>query len=160
VRRWGGRVAVAFALWLVVAVAAWVLGNEPQPGLLALYVAVGAALLWLYLDVSAGSQLARWPGSREEPVRAPGEDPRWGQLRRVLAQHLDSHEVSDVLQRRLGQLADQRLMVHHGVTRDADPARAATLLGADLVSVIDAAPPYPRLTPDQISRLLQRIEDL
>ncbi len=159
-RRWTARVAVTFALWLVVAVAAWILGNQPRPGLLALYLAVGAGLLWLFLDVSADTETARWPGAREEPVREPGEDPRLGQLRRVVGQHLDAREIGDALHRRLGELADQRLMARHGITRDGDPDRAADLLGDDLVAVIDAQSPYPRLSPARISALLQRIEDL
>lgn len=157
---WAGRVAVTFVVWLGVAVAAWVLGNQPRPGLLALYVGVGAAVLWLFLDVSADAEPSPWPGAREEPVRVPGEDARLDQLRRVLGQHLDSREVGDALHRRLGELADQRLMARHGITRAADPARATELLGDELTSFVSATPPYPRLTPAGIDRLLRRIEDL
>ncbi len=159
-RRWTGRIAVTFALWVVVAVAAWILGNQPRPGLLALYLALGAALVWLFLDVSADTETTRWPGAREEPVRDRAEDPRLGQLRRVIDQHLDAREVGDGLRRRLAELADQRLMAGHGITREGDPVHAADLLGADLVDVIEAPPPYPRLSQAQISQLLQRIENL
>ena len=158
--RWPGRVAVTFALWLAIAVAAWVLGNRPQPGLLALYVAVGAAVVWLFLDVSADSEPSSWPGARDEPVRTPGEDPRLDQLRRVVGHHLDGREVGDALHRRLGDLVDQRLVARHGITREADPERAAALLGPDLTSALAARPPYPRLAPARIEQLLQRIEDI
>jgi hypothetical protein len=119
-----------------------------------------AAVVWLFLDVSADAEPTTWPGAREEPVGTPGEDPRLGQLRRVVSNHLDGHEVGDALYRRLGELADQRLLARHGVTRDADPARAAVLLGPDLAATLEARPPYPRLSPARIEQLLQRIEDL
>ena len=157
---WPARVGLAFLLWLVIAVAAWVFGNRPQPGLLALYVGVGAAVVWLFLDVSADSEPSTWPGARDEPVRTPGEDPRLDQLRRIVGQHLDAREVGDALHRRLGELADQRLVAHHGITREADPERAAALLGPELTSTLSARPRYPRLTPARIEQLLQRIEDL
>lgn len=159
-RRWAARLGLAFVLWLGIAVAAWILGNRPQPGLLALYVGVGAAVVWLFLDVSADSETSTWPGAREEPVRTPGEDPRLDQLRRVVGQHLDGREVGDALHRRLGELVDQRLVAHHGVTRDADPDRAAALMGHDLASSLPTHPPYPRLTPARIEQLLHRIEEL
>lgn len=154
------RLAAAFGVWLVTCVVAWFFGNAPRPGVVAMYVAVASALVWLFLDVSADTEVTRWPGVREEPVREPGEDPRLGQLRRVVAHHLDGREVGDVLHRRLTALADQRLMARHSVTREADPELAARLLGPDLLAVTTAHPPYPRLTTAQIEQLLQRIETL
>ena len=158
--RWPVRIALVFVLWLGIAVAAWILGNRPQPGLLALYVAVGAAVVWLFLDVSADNEPATWPGAREEAVRTPGEDPRLDQLRRVVGHHLDGRDVDDTLHRRLADLVDHQLVARYGITREADPARAAALMGPDLVSTLAARPPYPRLTPARIEHLLQQIEDL
>jgi hypothetical protein len=160
VSRWVPRVALAFGLWLVVAVAAWILGNEPRPGLLALMVAVGAALLWLFLDVSADAEATTWPQLVDEAARPPGEDPGLERLQRLLAQHQSAHEVGDALHRRLTELADQRLVAHHGVSLVADPQRAAGLLGPQLTALVRQRPPYPRLSPQQIDVLLQRIEDL
>lgn len=158
--RWPGRIALAFVLWLGIAVAAWILGNRPQPGLLALYVGVGAAVVWLFLDVSADSEPPSWPMARDDPVRVPGEDPRLDRLRRLVAHHLDGREVGDALHRRLGELADQRLVARHGITREADPERAAALMGPELTSGLPSRPPYPRLTTARIEQLLQRIEEL
>ena len=158
--RWPVRVALVFVLWLGIAVAAWILGNRPQPGLLALYVAVGAAVVWLFLDVSADNEPATWPGAREEAVRTPGEDPRLDQLRRVVGHHLDGRDVDDTLHRRFADLVDHRLVARYGITREADPARAAARTGPDLVSTLAARPPYPRLTPARIEHLLKQIEDL
>jgi hypothetical protein len=157
---WIGRIAIAFGLWLAVAVGAWVLGNQPDPVLLALLIGVGAALMWLYLDVSADAEVSRWPAMTEEPVRPPGQDPRLERLHRMLTQHQSAHDVGDALHRTLTELADQRLVAHHGVSLLADPERAAEILGPELTSVVTQRPPYPRLSTDRVDVLLTRIEAL
>ena len=157
---WKGRVAAVFVVWFVVAAGVRYFGGDAHPVAVAMYVGVGAALCWLFLDVSADAETAPWPRAREEPVRDQGEDPRLAQLRRVVAQHLDGREVGDTLHRRLTELADQRLVARHGITREAHPAAAAQLLGPDLSEVAAAGAPYPRLTVAQIDRLLTRIEEL
>ena len=50
---WGYRIALAFGGWLVVAAVVRFFGGSAHPTVLALYVGVGAALVWLFLDVSA-----------------------------------------------------------------------------------------------------------
>lgn len=157
---WAGRIALAFGLWLAVALGAWVLGNQPDPGLLALMVGLGAAVSWLYLDVSADAEVSRWPAMTEEPVRPPGEDPHLERLQRILTQHQAAHDVGDTLHRTLTELVDHRLVAHHGVSLQADPDRAAEILGPELTSVVTQRPPYPRLSADRIDVLLQRIEAL
>ena len=157
---WTIRVALAFGLWLAVALGAWVLGNQPDPGLLALMIGVGAALVWLYLDVSADAEVSHWPAMTEEPLRPPGEDARLERLHRILTQHQSAHDVGDALHRTLTELADHRLVAHHGVSLLADPERAAELLGPELTSVVTQRPPYPRLSTDRVDVLLQRIEAL
>jgi hypothetical protein len=158
--RWAGRAAAAFAVWLGAGLAAWLIGAEPHPGLLALVVAVLAAALWLLLDLSGSSEPVRWPMPAEAPVRAPGEDPRLERLHRMLVQHQAAHDVGEALHRELARLADQRLLLHHGVTREAVPERAVELLGPELSRVLAQRPPYPRLTTAQVDVLLQRIEEL
>jgi hypothetical protein len=160
VKVWAARLAAVFGAWLAIAVLVRVFGGDVHFAALAVYVVVGAALVWLYVDVSADAETSRWPHAREEPVRDPGEDPGLGRLRRVLAQHLDGREVGDNLHRRITELADQRLMARHGITRDADPEGAARLLGPELSSVAAARPPYRRLTVAHIDLLLTRIEEL
>ena len=159
-RRWLGRFAITFGVWLAVALGAWLFGNQPQPGLLALIIFVGGALLWLFLDVSADAEVSRWPAMVEDPVRPPGEDARLERLHRIVVQHQTAHDVGDALHRTLAELADQRLVAHHGVSRLADPDRAAALLGPELTSVVTQRPPYPRLSTDRVDVLLQRIEAL
>jgi hypothetical protein len=157
---WTIRVALAFGLWLAVALGAWVLGNQPDPGLLALMIGVGAAVVWLYLDVSADAEVSHWPEMTEEPLRPPGEDARLERLHRILTQHQSAHDVGDALHRTLTELADHRLVAHHGVSLLADPERAAAILGPELTSVVTQRPPYPRLSTDRVDVLLQRIEAL
>ena len=93
-------------------------------------------------------------------MRRPGEDPRLDQLRRVVGHHLDGRDVDDTLHRRLADLVDHQLVARYGITREADPARAAALMGPDLVATLAARPPYPRLTPARTEHLLQQLEDL
>ncbi len=152
------RLALVFGAWLVSAAGVGLAGGAAHPLLLALYVGVVAVLVFLFLDVSAQTQSIQWPKPREEPVRERGEDPRLDQLRRVVAQHLDSREVGEALQRHLAEITDHRLVVRHGITREADPETASRLLGPELSAVLDQRAPYPRLTTDQMDLLLQRIE--
>ena len=159
-RNWTARAAITFGVWLLIALGAWVFGNQPRPGLLFLIVAVASALMLLHLDVSADAEVSRWPAMAEEPVRQRGEDPRLERLQRVLDQHRTAHEVGDTLHRHLAELAEQRLVAHHGVSLRADPERAAELLGPELTEVVLQRPPYPRLTTDRIDVLLTRIEAL
>ena len=157
---WRGRVAVAAAAWAVVLAGAYALGDSPRPGLLAIVVGAAAAVLWLVLDVSGDMEPVRWLPHEPSPVRPPGEDQRLALLSRVVSQHLDGREVGDGLYRHLVELTDQRLVMRQGVGIRADPARAAALVGPELAAVVAARPPYPRLTLDQIDRIVSRIEDL
>ncbi len=162
-RSWPGRLALAFAVWLAVTAAAYLLGNQPRPGLLALTVAAAAAVLWLFLDVSGDSETARWLSPRDEPLRPLGEDARLAQLTRVVSQHLDAHQAGDSLHRQLAEVADRTLVARHGVSYRADPDRAAEMLGPELVEVLEVASgraPAHRLGLDRIDLLVSRIEDL
>jgi hypothetical protein len=158
--RWLPRIAIAFVLWLAVAAIGGILGNHPRPGLLALTIGVGGAVVWLLLDVSGDAETAQWPGMVEEPVRPPGEDPRLERLQRILLQHETAHEVGDALHRQLAELAEHRLVAHHGVSLVADPERAARILGPELTAVVNQRAPYPRLSTGRIDVLLKRIEEL
>lgn len=152
------RVAVAAVCWLALVAVAGLLRMGPRPGMLAVVVAAVATVLWLFLDVSVRSEAPRWRLVTDEAVRPPGEDPRLALLRRVVGGHLDSRQVDDHLHRQLAAAADRRLMARHGVTWQADPERAAALLGPELADYLGDA--HRRLTVSQIDRLLMRIEDL
>lgn len=157
---WRNRVIGLFAVWLVIAVIAWLAGNHPALGLLALQLALAAAILWLLLDVSGDAEPAIWPSVADTPVRPPGEDVRLSRLHHMVVQHHDAHETSDSLHRELTRLADQRLVGRYGVSLRADPERAAARLDPELAAVVTQRAPYPRLTDAQINSLLDRIEAL
>jgi hypothetical protein len=66
----------------------------------------------------------------------------------------------DERNRQLAELAEHRLVAHHGVSLVADPERAAQILGPELTAVVTQRAPYPRLSTGRIDVLLKRIEDL
>jgi hypothetical protein len=157
--RWRHRLLTALVLWLSATVVLAVLGNDPRPGLLAGLVAVATGLWGLFLDATATAQPVRWQLEADEPVRARESDARLDLLERVVAAHLDARDTTDQLQRCLAALADERLVARHGVSRRADPDRAAQLLGRPLTDFL--AQPHPRrLSLAQIDLLLTRIEAL
>ena len=159
-RMWFGRFAAAFAVWAVVTAVAYWRGNQPRPGLVALFVAAGAGTIWLFLDASVLHGPTRWTTRAHEPYRQPGQDPRLDLLTRVVGQHLDAKEVGGGLHKHLSALADQRLVARYGVSAVADPERAAELMGPELARFVASTRPYPRLTLDQIDVLVSRIEAL
>jgi hypothetical protein len=159
-RGWAARIGSAFALWAALVLVARVFGSDPDPLLLALTIAAGATVVWLFLDTSAETEPPLWNRYDADPVRPPGEDPRLALLTRVVGQHLDAREVGDALQRQLVELADQRLIARHGVSWRVDPERAAPLLGPELTALARQRPPLPRLSVQQIDVLLTRIEAL
>jgi hypothetical protein len=59
----------------------------------------------------------------------------------------------------LGELADERLRQHHGLTRASDPVRARALLGDGLWSLLTAPAPRPPSTAD-LADAIQRLERL
>lgn len=157
-RKWTLRIGTALGVWVVIVAATGLLGNDPQPGLLALVIACGAGLLWLYLDVSADAEPARWRLVDDDPIRPRGEDARLAMFHRVVAGHLDSRDSNDQLHRYIAAIADQRLVARHGISRLADPDRAASVMGPELAGFL--AHPRTRLSLSQIDHLLDRIEAL
>lgn len=59
----------------------------------------------------------------------------------------------------LGELADERLRQRHGLTREADPARARKLLGEPLWTWL-ACPPNRRPTAGEYAAIVSRLESL
>lgn len=158
--RWGPRIVLAAFVWLFACSIAYLWQLEPQPGLLALVVLSVLALVWGFLDISESVEPLRWEQYVDEPVARRGEDPRLSLLTRIISGHLDSRVVMNhQLHRRLSAVADERLMAHHGLSREADPRRAAEVLGAELSGYLEG-PRNRRLTIAQIDRLMTRIEAL
>ncbi len=159
-RRWAGRTVLALLVWLAVSGVASLFGAHPSYGLVALVVAAVAGVLVLFLDTSARAEAGSWRLPDTDPVRPPGEDPRLSLLTRAVRSHLVSREVGDDLHRHVMAVVDPRLVTRHGVSRRADPDRALRLMGPDLARFAAATDPYPRLTPEQIDVLIDRIEEL
>lgn len=158
-RPWKIRIGLSVLLWLGVCIGGWLLGNDPQPGLIALIIAVSAGTLWLFQDASAQAEPTRWELPDTDPIRVPGEDARLALLQRVISTHLVGRTVTDQLQRHLATVADERLMAHHGISRLADPERAGAVMGPALFGFLDADRPT-RIDLARINQLLNRIEAL
>lgn len=159
-RRWRRRAGIAALVWLVVAVSASLVGDRPDFGLLALTVLATVAVAALFADGLAEPDAPDWQLVDETPVRAPGSDSRHDTLTRALDGHLHAREVDGALHDHVMAVVDQVLLVRHGVTREADPERAAALMGPELVRFASTGPPYPRLSIPRIDVLIDRIEAL
>jgi hypothetical protein len=160
-RRWR-RTALAAAVltagtWAVLAL----LDFDPDPVRLPLLVLLVLAVLHLVGDATAWDEQAvrLWEVDAIEPVRPPGEDARLSFLVRVLTQHESARVPDGRLATCLGELADRRLELRHGVRRDRDPERAAELLGPELCRVLEE-PPGRRLGLAEVDRHVTRIEGL
>ncbi|HET7356149.1 MAG TPA: hypothetical protein VFJ09_05680 [Nocardioidaceae bacterium] len=157
-RFWRRRVAFAVAIWFLLCAAGLFLDAHPRPALLALAVAATGVALLLFLDVQTPP--VSWTLQSDEPVRARGEDPGLVLLSHLVSEQLYAREPGARLRRHLVEIVDRRLLAHHGISRIADPERAAALMGPALAQFVTAAPPYPRMTPSRIAQLADRIEEL
>lgn len=160
-RHWVIRVALAVSVWLVVLGVATGFGMTFRPTLLALAIAAGAGVVWLFLDASAIAMPSYWEQESLDPVRTPGEDSRLSALSRHIAHNLDAKDFSERLYDDLVAVADERLMARHGLSRIADPERAAAVFGPDLARFVSRPPgSRPRLGLGEVDVVLNRIESL
>ena len=158
---WAARIGVACAVWLAILLIARFFDMNSSPAALALVVGATGCVVWLLLDASASARSSYWRQDIDAPVRAPGEDPRVEALMRHLDRNLGAKASSELLHADLVAVADVRLMVRHGLSRVADPDRAADVLGRDLADFL-ALPKdaQRRLSPQEIDHILNRIESL
>lgn len=157
-RFWARRIALGVAVWFVLCAVALFLDAHPRPALLAIAVAAAGAALLLFLDVQTPP--VSWTLHDDEPIRARGEDAGMMLLSHLLSEQLYARQPGDRLRSHLLELVDSRLLAHHGVSRIADPERAAALMGPELAQFVTAAPPYPRMTLSRIALLTDQIEEL
>ena len=155
---WRTRVRVglaALAVYLLVLGFGLVDGGRPAPLRLALVLALvlGAGGV---LVLAASPRERRWRPDATDGAAPPGRDAGYATYLRVLEDHRRAVRPDDALQRRLRDLADQRLRSRHGLDH-RDP-RAATLLGADVLERLTGPP--RRLRPDQVEDVVTRIEEL
>lgn len=84
---------------------------------------------------------------------------RWDtRLSWVRVQH-DPHRFARTMQPQLVQLVDERLRLHHGVVRSADPARARAVLGDPLWTFM-TTPVSANVTPADLARLIRQMEEI
>ncbi|RIV39497.1 hypothetical protein [Micromonospora radicis] len=66
---------------------------------------------------------------------------------------------TEVILPRLAELADERLRLKHGVTRESDPGRARALLGEKLWAFL-AAPPRRPPSPRELAAIVAELEKI
>ncbi|MGI5525531.1 hypothetical protein ACQEUX_31945 [Micromonospora sp. CA-259024] len=66
---------------------------------------------------------------------------------------------SDVVLPRLGELADERMRLKHGVTRESDPVRARALLGDRLWTFLET-PPRRTPSPRDLAVIVAELEKI
>jgi hypothetical protein len=117
--------------------------------------AVGVGLL-CWRAASAGGGVA-WGTARPTASADAAPDHRLRALERIVTGHLEARKPNGLLALQLLRLAERRLALRHGVRLDAEPERAAELLGPDVLELLEARPPR-RLSLAQIDDVLRRIE--
>lgn len=155
--RW--QTASAVLVWAALQAVLGLLGFDPHPLGLAAAVALVAALAW-FVPAALDAAPADWRLASAAWSGRAGQDRRLAVLVRVVEGHLASRDPGPALHDSLRSLARGRLAARHGVPLDlpdADP-RVAAALGPDLATLL-ATPPR-RLRAEQVSRALDRIEEL
>lgn len=118
--------------------------------------AVGVGLL-CWRAARAGGGVA-WRSTPQAPTSVDAAvDHRLRALERIVSGHLAAREPNGMLALQLRRLAERRLALRHGVRLDAEPERAAALLGSEVLELLEARPPR-RLSPAQIDDVLRGIE--
>jgi len=134
-RPWG--VLATASIWLVLSLSLWATGSRPAVIVLAGIVIVGAALVVSVVDVARDIGDTGW--SRPRITNRPiNDDQRVTQLRHQMAgaRQTDSSELHD----RLVSLADDRLIVHHGIHRSEQPLLANRALTPTLRALLNRSP--------------------
>ncbi|MDO8391907.1 MAG: hypothetical protein Q7V57_15635 [Actinomycetota bacterium] len=121
------------AVWFVLAVSLWATDAQPAVLPLGAIVLVAGAAVFVTVDVAKGIRRIEWtPGVRRS---GPVDDPRVVALRRQLdaSRWSGSTDLHDLLV----ELADDRLLAHHGIDRAAAPSAAAGVLPPSVRRLVD-----------------------
>jgi signal transduction histidine kinase len=97
-----------------------------------------------------------WRTARPTEAAAPTTEGTLARYQRLLERQRVSRDPDDSLQRQLLALAERRLQQRHGLTPDTDPDEVELRLGPILGDLLVS----PRLTPHQVNRIIDRIEEL
>jgi hypothetical protein len=157
---WHRRLLGTVVLWFAAVAALGLAGMQPSVVVLAALAAAGAGALWVALDLADLAESVDWRPSGETASSSMGSDGRARAVRRQLGDQ-ERFGADARLHAHLVDLLDERLTAAHGVSRTTDPARAAALLGPDLVAFVAAAPLDAGLTdPGRLATVITRIESI
>ncbi len=154
-RRWIIRLGALAAIEVGVLVAFRLTGARPDAVRAVLVIALLVVLTWLVSDTltDAGPP---WTTDSPGVTSVLGSDTRLRAYARMVEDQLVAREESPVLRDRLARLAEDRLLLHRGVTL-ADPV-AADLLGPELFGLLTGPP--SRWSSAELDLALTRIEEL
>lgn len=157
-RAWMVRGTLALVAAVVTNVLLGFLAGRHDVVLVTLAVVCVVACLGLVVDGAAELTAVDWSVEQLADARPQRPEATLSGHERLLERHWASREVDAGLQRRLLALAEHRLAQVHGLHRDTDAAAVRARLGPELVALEDRVP--RRLSPSQIARLIDRIEEL
>ena len=150
------RVLVTLVVWLLLSAALWLSDADPSVIALVGIVAVAATIGLVVFDLGTATQSVVWPsppqpkpaGSSAEPVPRPLNDVH-GAVR--------AHPTG--LRPRLVALVDDRLALHHGIDRRADPSRADAVLTPALRALVGSSSRRIR-SSRELATIIDEIEAL
>ena len=161
-RAWRRRLLRLLLLWVAVLVFTALLGTASGPRLAVILLAA-ASILWYLLDHGAANRLGGWqlvdePASR----RGRGDDFRTTHLaERLAAAQRDDRvraELRHDLHAVLATIVHERLWTRHGITVEEEPAWARSLMPPELWQLVTGPAPARLDDPDDLDRILRRIE--
>ena len=158
-RRWIVRALVVVALAVAVNVLLDLVSRRHDVVLVTLAVVCAVAAVGLVLDGTGSTAPVSWSVERLADTRPVRREATLASYERLLERHWASRDPDTELQQRLLSLAERRLAQARGMAAAEDRAeglRAA--LGPDLDVLADPRP--RRLSAAQISRMIDRIEEL
>ncbi len=130
------RDAVLIAIATVVTIAALRAGGLDAPIVLVVAAFIGLRLIMYAVALVAAPPRPKRSGGGDRTDTGPGADALRAAVRRWELNLDRAHADPDLYSRNvlpvLAELADERLRLRHGITRDSDPRRARELLGDPL----------------------------
>lgn len=157
---WTGRLLSAAAFFATAWGYAAISDRPVQPLALAAAAGAAVALYWLWADTFFLDRAPRWQLYRSATAWRT-YDPRFARLAQEVAESADQREAVIAVHMHLVRVADRLLRDKYDVTRAADPAAAARILGEPLASYLADGPGKDRdVTSPRIAAALDRLESL
>lgn len=157
-RSWVVRGLVMVLLAVAVNVVLDLVSRRHDVVLVTLAVICVVAALGLVVDGTASATSVSWSVDRLADARPARREATLASYERLLERHWASRDPDTALQQRLLALAERRLAQAHGADHEVRSERLRAALGPDLDALTDPRP--RRLTTAQVSRVIDRIEEL